>query len=88
MSKSNLDKCRMHVLLLLLMAYGGSGMPVAGLAGDLHVDPADAARLLRLAGCTAAKKDGEKRVMLSVPVTFPDLGKRKRGGGGSSSARR
>jgi hypothetical protein len=84
MTKPNLDKCRMHLLLLLLAAYGGTDMPVSGITRDLHLDPKDAAHLLRLAGCDMAKKrDGEKRVSLPVPVTFPDVGKRKRGGGGA-----
>jgi hypothetical protein len=85
MTKPNLDKCRMHLLLLLLAAYGGTDVPVAGIAQDLHLDAKDAMYLLRLAGCAAGKKrEGERRVSLPVPVTFPDAGRRKRGRGGGA----
>jgi hypothetical protein len=82
-SKSNRDKCLVHILLLYLMAHGRS-MKTGNLkpiADDVKIELDQAANLLRAAGCTV--KSGKNHVMsvaLTVPLTFPPP-KRGRGKG-------
>ena len=76
MSKANVDKCRMHILLLSLVAHQCHNFSLEGIAQDLKLDLRDATHLLRLAGCTHVKRRGTLTVDLKAPVTFPDAGKR------------
>ena len=82
MSKANKDSCCVHLFLLLLMAEGGHRMrsdSIQDLADDLQMDAKDASHLLRLAGCTVARKSTrETCAVLAVPLKFPSLKKSKR----------
>jgi hypothetical protein len=83
MSKANKDKCCVHMLLLYVMAEGGKTMKsgnIKPIADDLQMDAKDASHLLRLAGCTVAKKAGTNKTsaVLLAPLKFPAA---KRGAG-------
>jgi hypothetical protein len=78
-SKPNKDKCRVHLLLLFLMAQGGRTMKVGSvkpICEILKMDTAESANLLREAGCTVKGAS----TALTVPLTFPQA---KRGGRGN-----
>jgi len=92
-SQANRDSCHVHLFLLYMMAdyHDGSSSSSATtalwadniqpLANDLHVDAADAIKLLRQAGCTVqrggggggGKSDNNNKitVVLKTPLTFP-----------------
>ena len=82
MSKANKDCCCVHMFLLYLIAEGGgkkvSSDNIQPLADDLNMDVKEASNLLRLAGCTVARKSVQQTTAtLRVPLTFPSL---KKGG--------
>jgi hypothetical protein len=86
MSKANKDKCCVHMLLLFVMADGGKTMKsgnIKPIADDLSMDVRDSAHLLKLAGCTVAKKAGTNKTsaILQVPLKFPALKKAGARGG-------
>ena len=101
LSQANSDSCVVHLFLLYLMAeYHGSNnnknatalrsKNVQPLVDDLRLDTADAAKLLRQAGCTVltTHKKGTAAVLeavLKTPLTFPK-GRRVAAGGSSNSA--
>ena len=69
-SKSNKDKCRVHILLLYVMAQGGRTMKVGTIkpiVDILKMDMTEAAHLLREAGFTVKGASAA----LEVPLTFP-----------------
>ncbi|KAI2505858.1 A49-like RNA polymerase I associated factor [Fragilaria crotonensis] len=75
-SKPNKDKCRVHLLILYVMALGGRTMKVGTIkpiVDVLKMDMAEAANLLREAGFTVKGASAA----LTVPLTFPPP---KRGG--------
>jgi hypothetical protein len=81
MSKSDRDKCHVHLLLLYLVATSGKSVSCADikpLAQDLQMDLRDAMHLLRLAGCRANRiaSTGKTTAALEVPLTFPPPPKR------------
>ena len=84
MSKPNANKILTHIMLVYLMARGGSKMKVddmTKLLDDLTLDPKEASSMLRMAGCTVAIPASTKkmRAWLTVPLTFlkPNRGGRK-----------
>lgn len=73
MSKTNKDKCIIHALLLYMIAQGPS-MKIADLksiSSDLKVPINDCANMLKMAGCTVAKKGATYTAVLKTPLTFP-----------------
>jgi hypothetical protein len=75
-SKPNKDKCRVHLLILFIMAQGGRTMKVGTIkpiVDILKMDLSEAANLLREAGFTVKGASAA----LTVPLTFPPP---KRGG--------
>ena len=81
MSPAQQDACRVHILLLYVLAEGRyTCADIAPLATDLAVDVSVATHLLRLAGAHVVRtKTGALAATLKVPLVFPSLG--KRGGG-------
>lgn len=83
MSQQNSHKILTHILLVYMVARGGSKMVVDDLTPlleDLKMEPKDAASMLKLAGCTVTTGSAstKTRAFLTVPLTFP---KPNRGGG-------
>ena len=77
-SKPNKDKCRVHMLVLFVMAQGGRTMKVGSIkpiVDILKMDMPEASNLLREAGFTVKGTS----TALVVPLTFPPP---KRGGRG------
>jgi hypothetical protein len=84
-SKQTRDKCLVHIFLLYLMAHGSEmkASNILPLAKDVKIEPAEAATLLREAGCTVKSRGADVvSAALTVPLTFPPP---KRGRGPSSS---
>ncbi|CAJ1915799.1 unnamed protein product [Cylindrotheca closterium] len=79
MSKTDKDKCIVHALVLYMIAHGPSMKigNVKKIADDMKVPLNDCGNMLRLAGCTVAKKGPIMSAILKTPLTFPPP---KRGG--------
>ncbi|KAL3945145.1 MAG: hypothetical protein SGBAC_000748 [Bacillariaceae sp.] len=79
MSKTNKDKCIVHALILYMIAHGPSMKigNVQKIADDMKVPLNDCGNMLRLAGCTVAKKGPIMSAVLKTPLKFPPP---KRGG--------
>lgn len=82
-SKPNKDKCRVHSLILFVMAQGGRTMKVGSIrpiVDLLKMDMAEASNLLREAGFIVKGTS----TALHVPLTFPPPKRGGRGGGGGN----
>ena len=69
-SKSNKDKCRVHILILFIMAQGGRSMKVGSITPIVEIlkmDMSEASSLLREAGFTMKGSSAA----LTVPLKFP-----------------
>jgi hypothetical protein len=76
MSKADKDRCLLHMMILYIIADGGSTMRTANmkpLLDDIKQTIADATQLLRQAGFTVERKAGKTTatVFLRAPLTFP-----------------
>lgn len=82
MSKTDKDRCMIHLLILYVFAEAGNSMRASNikpLLDDLKQDLTHAIQLLRQAGFTVERKSGTSTtsVALKTPLTFPS-GIRKR----------
>lgn len=73
MSKQNKDKLVVHALLVYIMAHGPSmKVPdIRPIAQDMKVPVNNCIQMLRLAGCSIAKKGVCVSVSLKTPLVFP-----------------